>query len=168
MEEELGLKVNTDKSSIVDVYKEPLTFLGYEFYRADTRRIDPKKIQKFKQRVKEITRRNQTVNLETLIEEKLNPYLRGWANYFKYGQVKTLFDTWDAWIRRRLRMIQLRSWRKVKSLHRELRKKGWSEDKLRGIRMTAWRSSKSRMVHAALDMDFFRQRNLVFLSDQIQ
>lgn len=163
LEGELDLTVHPTKSKVVDAYQEPFTFLGYEFYR-DIRRIDPKKMNKFKKRVKEITKRNQTVDIETLIEEKLNPYLRGWANYFRFGHVKSIFKMWDAWIRRRLRMIQLRSWRHVKHLHRVLRKKGWNEHNLRGIRMFAWRSSKSPMVHQALDLQFFRNLKLVSLS----
>lgn len=163
LEEELQLKVHPTKSKVVDVMVEPFTFLGYEFYRTDIRRIDPKKIKKFKAKVKQITRRNQTINLETLIKEKLNPYLRGWANYFRFGNVKKKFRLWDSWIRRRLRMVQLRSWRHVKHLHRMLRRKGWKEDNLRGIRMTSWRSSKSPMVHGALDIAFFNSLNLVSL-----
>src|SRR5699024_6599623 len=153
LEEELRLAVNQEKTKVVNTRREPFTFLGYEFI-GDIRRIDPKKEKKFKERVKEITRRNQTVDIQTLIKEKLNPYLRGWANYFRYGNVKGKFRDWDSWIRRRLRMVQLRSWREVKNLHRLLRKKGWREDSLRGIRMFAWRSSKSPMVHAALDNEF--------------
>ncbi len=162
LEKELSLTVNQEKTKVVDAKKEPFTFLGYEFI-GDIRRIDPKKEAKFKKRVKEITRRNQTVDIQTLIQEKLNPYLRGWANYFRYGNVKTKFDEWDSWIRRRLRMVQLRSWRKVKNLHRLLRRKGWREESLRGIRMFAWRSSKSPMVHAALDNKFFSELGLVSL-----
>ncbi|HEU5141442.1 MAG TPA: group II intron reverse transcriptase/maturase [Bacillales bacterium] len=163
LEKELGLTVNRDKSQVVDAMESPFTFLGYQFYK-NNRTIDPKKQEKFKKRVKELTRRNQTVNLETLIKERLNPYLRGWANYYYYGNVKTRFGDWDAWIRRRLRMIQLRSWRHIKHLHRSLRKKGWREESLRGMRMFAWRSSKSPMVHAALDLQFFEERGLVSLS----
>jgi RNA-directed DNA polymerase len=162
LEEELGLTVNQEKTKVVYSEKEPFTFLGFEF-KGNIRRIDPKKEAKFKKRVKEITRRNQTVNIKTLIEEKLNSYLRGWANYFRHGNVKTKFKTWDSWIRRRLRMIQLRSWKKVKNLHRPLRKKGWREENLQGIRMFAWRSSKSPMVHAALDNKFFSELGLVNL-----
>lgn len=163
LENELGLTVNQEKSKVVNAWKDPFTFLGYEFV-GKIRRIDPKKEKAFKDRVREITRRNQTVNIETLVQKRLNPYLRGWANYFRYGQVKTTFRTWDAWIRRRVRMIQLRSWRHVKNLHRLLRHKGWNEENLRGIRMTAWRSSKSPMVHAALDNDYFQQIKLVSLT----
>jgi RNA-directed DNA polymerase len=162
LEEELGLTVNQEKTKVVYSEEEPFTFLGFEF-KGIIRRIDPKKEAKFKKRVKEITRRNQTVNINTLIGEKLNSYLRGWANYFRHGNVKTKFKTWDSWIRRRLRMIQLRSWKKVKNLHRPLRKKGWREENLRGIRMFAWRSSKSPMVHAALDNKFFSELGLVNL-----
>lgn len=162
LEKDLGLTVNQEKTKVVYAWKEPFTFLGYEFIR-DIRRIDPKKEKKFKQKVKEITRKNQTVDIETLIKGKLNPYLQGWANYFRYGNVKTKFREWDSWIRRRLRMVQLRSWRHIKSLHRLLRKKGWREENLRGIRMFAWRSSKSPMVHAALDNEFFSELGLVSL-----
>lgn len=163
LEEELSLTVNQDKTKVVYAKKEPFTFLGYEFI-GDIRRIDPKKEAKFKKRVKEITRRNQTVDIETLIKERLNPYLRGWANYFRYGNVKSKFGDWDSWIRRRLRMVQLRSWRHVKNLHRLLRQKGWREENLQGIRMTAWRSSKSQMVHAALDNEYFTKLGLISLT----
>jgi len=162
LEKELSLTVNREKTKVVNARSEPFTFLGYEFF-GDIRRIDPKKEAKFKKRVKEITRRNQTVDIQTLIKEKLNPYLRGWANYFRYGNVKGKFKTWDSWIRRRLRMVQLRSWRKVKNLHRLLRRKGWREESLRGIRMFAWRSSKRPMVHAALDNQYFTELGLVSL-----
>jgi len=119
VEGELRLTVHPTKSMIVDAMKESFTFLGYEFYR-DFRRIAPKKEQKFKEKVKRLTRRNHTEG----VDEVLNSYLRGWVNYFKYGHVAMKFSKWDAWIRRRLRMIQLRSWRYNKSLYRALRKKG--------------------------------------------
>ncbi|WP_170007651.1 group II intron maturase-specific domain-containing protein [Bacillus fonticola] len=62
---------------------ESFVFLGYQFYR-QYRKIDPKKKERFKQKVRDITRRNQTVDLFTLIKEELNPVIRGWGNYFKY------------------------------------------------------------------------------------
>ena len=123
LENELGLKVHPTKSKVVDSTKESFTFLGYEFYR-NIRRVDPKKLRKFKDKVKRKTRKNQTVELRTLIKEVLNPLVRGWGNYFGKGNVKTLFRNLDSWIRRRLRMVQLRSWRHVRNLHRVLRKKG--------------------------------------------
>lgn len=162
LENELGLTVHPTKSKVVDSTKEPFTFLGYEFYR-NIRRVDPKKLQKFKGKVKRITRKNKTVDIHLLIQEELNPLIRGWGNYFGKGNVKTLFKYLDGWIRRRLRMVQLRSWRYVRNLHRALRKKGWGESSLRGMRMFAWRSAKSPMAHGALDNEFFSNLGLVRL-----
>lgn len=162
LEGELGLTVHPTKSKVVDSTKESFTFLGYEFYR-NIRRVDPKELRKFKDKVKLKTRKNQTVDLEFLIKEVLNPLIRGWGNYFGKGNVKTLFKNLDSWIRRRLRMVQLRSWRHVRNLHRALRKKGWKENSLQGIRMFAWRSSKSPMVRGALDNEFFFNLGLVSL-----
>ncbi|MEK3988420.1 group II intron reverse transcriptase/maturase [Robertmurraya sp. FSL R5-0851] len=165
LEEELGLTVHPTKSKVVDSTKETFTFLGYEFYR-NIRRVDPKKLKKFKDKVKLKTRKNQTVDIQILIQEGLNPLIRGWGNYFGKGNVKSLFKKLDSWIRRRLRMVQLRSWRHVKNLHRALRKKGWRENSLQGIRMFAWRSSKSPMVHGALDNEFFSNLGLVSLESR--
>lgn len=162
VENDLKLTVHPTKSVIVNAEEEPFTFLGYEFYR-NYRGIAPKKEKTFKEKVKRLTRRNQTLNIEVLVDDILNPYLRGWANYFRFGHVATKFKKWDAWIRRRLRMVQLRSWRNRNSLYRVLRKKGWNEESLHPIRMTAWRSSKTHMVHTALDNSYFEEIGLVSL-----
>src|SRR5690606_3653166 len=106
-----------------------------------------KAMTKFKKRVKEITRRNQTVDVQQLVKKKLNPYLRGWGNYFGMADVQMRFRDLDKWIRRRLRSVQLRSWRKVRKLHREMRRRGWKSRDLPGLRMTAWRSSHSVNVN---------------------
>jgi RNA-directed DNA polymerase len=166
LEEELGLTVHPTKSRVVDSTKEPFTFLGYEFY-CNIRRVAPKKLKKFKDKIKWKTRKNHTVDIQILIQEELNPLIRGWGNYFGKGNVKSIFRKLDSWIRRRLRMVQLRSWRHVRNLHRVLRKKGWKENSLQGIRMFAWRSSKSPMVHGALDNAFFMNLGLVSLESII-
>ncbi|WP_310239292.1 group II intron maturase-specific domain-containing protein [Brevibacillus nitrificans] len=92
------------------------------------------------------------------------PLLRGWGNYFGWGYVKSLMLEYDAWIRRRLRMVQLRSWKKTKNLHRVLRKNKWKGE-LPGMRMFAWRSSRSTPASVAMPNDWFRERGLVFLVD---
>lgn len=63
-------------------------------------------------------------------------------------------------------MVRLRSWRHVKSLYRDLRKKGWNESSLRGARMFAWKSSKSPMIHGALDNQFLIKLGLVSLESR--
>ncbi len=104
------------------------------------------------------------MDIERLVKDKLNSYIRGWGNYFGHGHVKALFQNLDNWIRRRLRMVQLRSRRKIRKLHRELRKRKWKGE-LPKLRMCFWRSSKSTPVHTALPNEKFREIGLIFLVD---
>jgi group II intron reverse transcriptase/maturase len=164
LEEKLGLTIHPEKTKIVNNMKEPFVFLGHEFKQGNWVKPSDKSIKKFKSKVKEITKRNQTVNIEKLIKEKLNPYLRGWGNYFGHWHSKTLFIEFDAWIRRRLRAVQLRSWRKIRKLHRVLRKRKWKGE-LPRLRMYAWRSSNCTPVHVALPNEWFKEIGLISLVD---
>lgn len=164
LEKELGLKVHPDKTSIVNNMEESFVFLGYEFKQGYFHTPSAKAVKKFKQKVKTITKKNQTVNMEEFIQKRLNPVIRGWGRYFGIGFSKRLFTELDAWIRRRLRMMQLRSWRNIKKLHRELRKRKWKGE-LPRLRMTFWRSSKSKPVSVAMPNEWFREMRLVFLVD---
>lgn len=164
LEKELGLKVHPTKTKIVDHKEESFVFLGHEFQSGHWVTPSPKAMKKFKKRVKEITRRNQTVNVGVLIEKVLNPYLRGWGNYFGSGDVKGLFRNLDAWIRRRLRMVQMRSWRKTRKLLREMRRRGWKGE-LTSIRMTAWRNSNCQHAHYAMPNKWFTELGLCYLVD---
>ena len=162
LNEELGLVIHPEKTKIVNNLKEPFQFLGYEFKAGYWVSPSPKALVKFKDKVKSITKRNQTVNIEELVKERLNPYIRGWGNYFSHFYGKTIFIKFDAWIRRRLRAVQLRSWRKIRKLHRELRKRKWKGE-LPGLRMYNWRSSLSTPVHTALPNEWFEEIGLVSL-----
>lgn len=164
LEQELGLTVHPEKTKVVNNLEETFLFLGHEFKRGYWVKPSPKALKKFKTKVKEITKKNQTVNIEQLVKDKLNSYLRGWGNYFGHWHVKSLFRELDAWIRRRLRMVQLRSWRKIGKLHRELRRRKWKGE-LPQLRMYCWRSSLSTPVHVAIPNERFGEIGLVSLVD---
>ena len=164
LEGQLKLVVHPTKTKIVDNLCEPFTFLGYTFKNGYYHTPSNKAVIKFKEKIKDVTKRNLTVNLEEFIKERVNPIVRGWGRYFGIGFSKSLFTELDSWIRRRLRMIQLRSWRKVKKLHRELRRRKWKGE-LPRLRMTRWRSSKSPPVNMAIPNERFRELRLVFLID---
>ena len=164
LERELGLLVHPSKTKIVDNMIEPFTFLGYTFQKGYFHKPSDKAIQKFKGKIKDITKKNLTINMEEFIKYRVNPVIRGWGRYYGIGFSKKLFQILDAWIRRRLRMIQLRTWRKRKKLHKELRKRNW-KGQLPHIRMTKWRSSKSIPVSFAIPNGRFRELRLVFLQD---
>lgn len=160
LEREMGLIVHPGKTKIVNSKRESFVFLGHEFKPVKWMTPSVKAMTKFKERVKEITRKNQTVKVERLVKKVLNPYLRGWGRYFGVGDVGSRFRDLDAWIRRRLRCVQLRSWKKVRKLHREMRKRGWDNKELPGLRMTAWRSSHSTYAQYAMPNKWFEEIGL--------
>jgi RNA-directed DNA polymerase len=94
LEQKLGLKVHPEKTKIVDSRKETFVFLGYVFWQGRKMFPSDKAKQKFKERTKEITRRNQTVNVEQLVKKKLNPFLSGWGNYFAQDMGKPSLEMW--------------------------------------------------------------------------
>jgi len=104
LSEDLGLTIHPGKTKIVNSMMTSFVFLGHEFKPGNWVISSEKSLKKFKTRVREITKRNQSLNVERLIKEKLNPYVRGWGNYFGHFHVKTLFKQLDGWIRRRLRL----------------------------------------------------------------
>ncbi len=100
-EKGLNLKLHPDKT-VVTNFGKGFVFLGYEFINWRYKRPRKKALVKFKDRVREITRRQQPIPVEMIIN-KLNPVIRGWGNYFGKGNVKKLFGRLDEWIRMRIR-----------------------------------------------------------------
>ncbi len=139
LEVDLKLTVNRDKTHQTHAAKG-VKFLGVEI-GSRWIVIQRKKIVAFKDKVRRITRRNSPVNLEQVIHD-LNPVLRGWANYFRMANCKTLLRELARWIRRRLRSKQLALWKKPSRLIRRLHQLGYQGD-FPKMRMRSWRSSRS-------------------------
>ncbi len=117
----LHLRVNESKSAVAPVRGRK--FLGYRFYfyRGEVRRgVADKAFRAFKDRVRETTRRTSGRSMRQVIAE-LNPLLRGWKNYFGRAQQSKLFEGLDEWVRRRLRMLQIKQWKRGKTIYRSLR-----------------------------------------------
>lgn len=102
---DIGLEVAEAKSGIVHL-RDGFEFLGFSF-RGRFLRPRPRALASFKDRVRSTTRRNAPVSLRQMIED-LNPLLRGWGSYFKVGDVTSLFEDLDQWIRMRLRSKVIR------------------------------------------------------------
>ena len=101
IEGKLKLTLHPEKTVITN-FGKGFVFLGYEFIAWRYKRPRKKAIDKFKDKIRNITRRQRPLPAEFIIAE-LNPVLRGWANYFKFGNVKMLFRRLDKWIRMRIR-----------------------------------------------------------------
>jgi group II intron reverse transcriptase/maturase len=124
----LHLRVNESKSAVAPARGRK--FLGYQLYayRKEVRRgVSAKSLEAFKARVRELTRRTVGRSLQQVIEA-LNPLLRGWGNYFRLAQQSKFFERLDEWIRRRLRMLQLKHWKRGTTIYRSLRSLGRGSD----------------------------------------
>jgi RNA-directed DNA polymerase len=121
----LRLKVNEEKSTVARVWERK--FLGYSFWAAPgklvRRRVAPKALEDFKQRIRQITSRNGGRSLAKVVEE-LRSYLLGWKAYFRLADTPGIFDDLDQWIARRLRMVQLKQWKRGSTVYQELRRRG--------------------------------------------
>ncbi|WP_025745027.1 reverse transcriptase domain-containing protein, partial [Salinivibrio costicola] len=128
LEKTLKLSVNQQKSHIAHS-DEGVKFLGVEIGRVYTR-IQPKKLARFKAKLKRMTKRNSGKPLPDIIKS-LNPLLRGFSQYFRVANASREFKKLAAWLRRRLRSIQLRLWKKPSRLHRRLRQRGYKPPLIR-------------------------------------
>ena len=109
---EMGLKLKLNKAKTKIVHKsQTFEFLGYLFGcgYSDYKMPREKAIASFKDKVRWITRRQQPKKITDIIKE-LNPVIRGWRNYFKFGCSKRVFWELDCWIENRLRAFKAKSW----------------------------------------------------------
>lgn len=161
LEEGLGLIVNKEKSQISGATK--VEFLGFQILMKKIR-ISKRARIKFKQRVKELTKRNNPLSMYAVIQE-LNKYLRGWVGYFQVQEFRMIFRDLDAWIRSRLRSMQLKKWKNPRKFQKILIAAGFFANKAKRvwIRMRNWQSVMRPEVRFVLSNAWFRQRGLVSL-----
>ena len=160
LEQELKLTVNAKKTHITDNNKG-ISYLGF-IIKKKYISIHPKRIKKLKEKIRKLTPRNSGYNVEALVY-KLNPVIRGWCNYFRIANCKSIFEDLTKWIRRRLRMKQMKEWKSYKSLHKTLRKMGY-KGTFKKISMTRWRNSLSPLVCMALPNKWFDEIKLFDMS----
>lgn len=164
IEKTLKLKVNQEKSAVDKGYRR--NFLGYGFTsQSKTRlRVPKEAIQRFRKKMKEEFRRGRGKNLERFIRSELNPKIRGWANYYKIAETVTFAKTMDIWIRRRLRVIRWRQWKRARTRFKYLRKAGLSKEQ--AVMSTynnrgCWWNSGYEFVKFALPNNLFVRMGLV-------
>lgn len=154
----LRLRINEDKSAVDSAFSRQ--FLGFSLWVAQGRvvkhRVSRKALVTMKDRVRLITRRTRGQSLAQ-IAQNLRSYLIGWKNYFKLAATPRIFAELDQWIRHRLRAVQLKQWRRGRTIFRELRKRGLSvmaAAKVAGNACRWWRNS-AKLLNAALPNSHF-------------
>lgn len=153
----LKLKVNETKSAVARPQERK--FLGFSFtYGTEPkRRIAPKALLRCKQRVRELTRRTQGISLEQMTKE-LAIYLRGWKSYFGYSQTPSVLERLDHWIRRRLRSVIWKQWKRSRVRVAQLRQRNIGTDlaaQTAGSPHGPWRLANSPALSAALPIAYF-------------
>lgn len=161
LEESLKLKVNERKTHIAHS-DDGIKFLGVVIGTFHTR-IQEKKLKALKVKVKRITKRNGGKNLAEVLKE-LNPVLRGFVNYFKIANISSILNQLSGWIRRRLRSVQLKLWKKPSKLHRRLKQLGYKPP-FKFIQMNSWRNSASPLANYAMPNNWFKEMGLYQISE---
>lgn len=168
LEQRLKLKVNREKSAVDRPWKR--TFLGYTVcHRKTNPRLKPamKSVQKFKGNIKAVMRSARGWSIRRTVQV-LAPKIRGWLNYFRHADVKKVFEELDGWIRRHLRKILWRQWKRPYTRAKMLMRLGLDEKRAwfsatngRG----AWWNAGASHLNQALPKKLFDELGLVSLMD---
>jgi len=171
LEKKLKLKVNKEKSAVDRPTRRK--FLGFIFYAAKGEyniRIHPKSIKRIKDKIREITSRSYSINMEYKIK-RLNQITTGWVNYFSIARAKTIMKSLDEWIRRRLRMCIWKQWKKPKTKIKNLISLGINKYKAYewgNTRKGYWRIAHSPILSKSLTNKYFESISYQSLSARYQ
>ena len=162
----LKLRVNETKSAVARPQERK--FLGFSISPGPEvkRTIAPKALDRFKVRVREITRRAKGVSIETTVKE-LAPYMRGWRNYFGYCETPEVLTSLTGWVRRRLRCALWRQWRTARRRRAALIALGVGARLARNTAASfrgPWSTSQNKALHLGLSNAYFRSLGLPSLA----
>ena len=168
LQKRLRLQVNEEKSAVGRPWERK--FLGYSmtWHKRPKLKVASASIKRAKAHIREIMRKGRGRSLTRVIGE-LTPYLRGWVNYFRLSSVKRGFEELDEWLRRKLRCILWRQWKKPRTRARKLMERGI--EKARAFtsayngRGPWWNAGASHM-NLAIPVKWLAQQGLMSLLDE--
>lgn len=166
VENRLRLKVNDRKSAVGRPWERK--FLGYSFtfHKKCRVRVAPESVKRLRLKLKELFRQGRGRNVRRFINEDLNPVLRGWINYYGLAEVKGFAEKLDQWIRRRLRLILWRQWKRPWTRFKRLLRLGISEEKAARSAFNErgpWYNSGASHMNQALPTRYFVKNGLISL-----
>jgi len=162
LERRLKLRVNRAKSAVAPPWQRK--FLGFSFTGEATprRRIAPQAVARFKERVRVLTRRTRGASLAAIVTD-LSRYLIGWRGYFGFCETLSVLRDLDRWIRRRLRSLVWKQWKRGRTRFAQLTRRGVGRDlaaQTAGSARGPWRLSNSPALTIALPNAFFSRLGL--------
>ena len=169
IEKKLGLKVNVEKSKVAR--PNQIKYLGFGFYYIKTGIIKPKphlkSIQKFKRKLKQLTKRSWSISLDERII-KLNQVIRGWINYFRIADMKGNMEMIGGHLRHRIRCGIWKQWKTPQKRMKCLIKLGLDKDTAKSCsysRKSYWQTSHCIPIDRAISNDRLKRKGLVFPLD---
>jgi len=170
LEEVLHLRVNAQKSAVARPWGRK--FLGFSFtVQRETRlRVAPESVRRLTERIRELLRSGRGRSLSHAIEN-LNPLLRGWIGYFQLTQSKGILADLDGWVRRRLRCLLWRQWKRPRTRQRKLRALGLDAERAWHSAMNGrgpWWNAGASHLNQAFPAAYFTRLGLVSLMREQQ
>jgi len=163
----LKLQINEVKSALASAFGRK--FLGYALWVAKGQEVKcavaHKALNNFKARIRQLTRRSGGRSMVQVVQ-KLRPYLLGWKAYFGLAQTPRVWRELDEWLRHRLRAIQLKHWKRPRTIYRELKANGAKENVARQVAVNSrrwWRNS-DRLIKTVLTIAYFDRLGVPRLS----
>lgn len=169
LERRLRLKVNAEKSAVARPWERK--FLGYSFtfHRQARLKVASDSVKRLKEKLREMFRRGRGRNLSKLIEDELTPLLRGWMHYFRLSEVKGIFEELDSWIRRKLRNLIWRKWKRPLTRMKNLMQRGLAREQALKSAVNGrgpWWNAGAAHMHLAFPKSYFDRGGLLSLLEQ--
>ena len=170
LEKKLKLKVNLKKSKVDRAYR--VKYLGFSLFKRNGEvliRIAKRSKERFAEKLRHLTKRTRSGKLENIIQE-INQYTMGWIGYYRLANTPSVYEELDRWIRRRLRQMVWKRWKRGTTRYRELVKLGISKQQAQegAGGKSPWRMSNSLVVNAALSNTYWRNSGLKSIKARYQ
>jgi RNA-directed DNA polymerase len=170
VEQRLRLRINLEKSAVARPWERK--FLGYSmtWQKEPKLKVAAPSVKRLKDKLKEIFRRGRGWGILAVVEQ-LTPIIRGWVNYFKLSGVKGVFEELDGWLRRKIRVLYWRRWKKPKTRERKLKQLGIEAERAwksaNNGRGSWWNAGASHM-NQAITTKHLRQQGLLSFMEEYQ
>ena len=166
LEERLRLRVNRTKSAVAHVSERK--FLGHRLLAGGRLSIAPQSLERAKDRIREITRRNRGVSIQRRVSE-LNSFLSGWVTYFRHASGKEHLRRLDEWVRRKLRCMRLKQRKRGRSVTDFLTSLGVPRKRARSLGGSGrgwWRMAGSPPAAEGMNLRWFQELGLLSLTER--
>lgn len=170
LEKKLKLKVNPKKSKVDRATR--VKFLGFSFYKRKGEmliRVASRSLERLSEKLRRLTKRTRSGELGVIIQE-INVYTMGWIGYYRQANTPSVYEGLDSWIRRRLRQMIWKRWKRGTTRYRELIRLGVPKGRagLGAVGKSPWHMAASPVVNEALSNGYFRSLGLRSIKTRYQ